>query len=152
MGRDTVLWHYTTLDCFRQIDQDGEIRPATAHVPEDERPIAWFTKNSKWEPTATKGMVLVNGVRRVATLAEMAPLVRIGVVEDRERLHPWVRLEKLANMSSRTARDLERTASRVGSNPGDWWGAFSPIARSSWFAVEVSHDGLIWTALKLGSG
>jgi hypothetical protein len=80
----------------------------------------------------------------------MAPLVCIGVAEDHERLHPWVRLKRLANMSSKTARGLERAALDMQAHPGDWWGAFSPIARGSWRAVEISLDGLKWTALGRG--
>ena len=144
-----MLWHYTTLTHFLDIDRDGEIRLATAFVPQSERPIVWFSKSPNWEPTATK-KVVVQGRLRDATLAEMAPLVRIGVAEDPERLHPWVRLKKLANMSRKTARGLERAALDMQAHPGDWWGAFSPIARGLWRAVEISLDGLRWTALGRG--
>lgn len=48
-----VVWHYTTFSRLTRILLTGEIRPASAGVPEGERPIVWFSRNPVWEETAT---------------------------------------------------------------------------------------------------
>ena len=49
-----TLFHYTTGLKLKQINNSGYIRPSTAHVPPNEKPVAWFSTSPDWEPTATK--------------------------------------------------------------------------------------------------
>src|SRR5262245_34334142 len=99
-----MIWHYTTYDRLLRILGDGMIRPATAHVPEGERPVVWFSFHPFWEPTATKGIV-IGGVTRDATEEEMGGLVRIGV-EEQTAPYRWHQINRLSGMSSGEAKRL----------------------------------------------
>lgn len=46
--------HYTTGEKLRAIINTGQILPSTAHIEPNEKPVAWFSTNPDWEPTATK--------------------------------------------------------------------------------------------------
>ena len=79
-----MAWHYTTADRLQGIQSTGLLLPATAGVPATERPVAWFSLHSRFEPTAAKGLIdATTGQRRTATLAEMLALcgglVRLGM-------------------------------------------------------------------------
>lgn len=69
-----------------RIIMDGVIRPATACIPANERPIVWFSTHPHWEPTATKAIRFGDRTIRKATFEEMARLAggraRIGVASE----------------------------------------------------------------------
>lgn len=143
-----IAWHYTTGECFERIAAAGFLRPATIGLDPGERPIAWFTTNQEWEPTANKG-VMDSGTRRDATKEETRALgrglVRFGI--DEQRLIPWPKLARKSRMNAETMESLERTAKEHGSNPKQWRGVFHGIDLRA-LAVEVMNDGGAWERVK----
>lgn len=133
-----MLWHYTTMNCLSGIIRDGVIRPATAGVPGNERPIVWFSRRPTWEPTATKAIVRSGMIRR-ATLEEMGVLARIGVAPEVASFN-WDQLRRQSGMRSGDARRLERAAIDQASFPGDWYGTFDPVPREKWLVIQTCHD------------
>jgi hypothetical protein len=137
-----LCWHYTALDILKKIYTDGEIRPATAYVPDGERPIVWFSCREDWEPTATKMFK-----HRLTTVEEIIALSgglgRIGVHPETAP-YVWQQLKWLTGMSDGLARRLEKAALKWGSYSMDWRGTFNPVPSRSWIAIEVSRDGMTW--------
>lgn len=148
-----ILWHYTTGGKFVQIVESGEIRPATANVPEGERPITWFSSNQWFEPTAQKALTNEQGhVKRLgmAGTAELGGgLVRIGIAAETAP-HDWRTLRELAGISSKMAQIMYQNAIEQGARPGEWRGTFDTVPREKWIAVEVFHEGK-WTPVPLAS-
>src|SRR5262245_44666416 len=108
-----IKWHYTTGQKFRLIVTDGEILPATAGVPEGERPIVWFSTAPDWETTANKYLLRRDGtiehLDRAKTAELDGGLVRFGVAPETAP-HDWEALKELSGMSSEMAQGLYRVA------------------------------------------
>jgi hypothetical protein len=138
-----LLWHYTVGQWLRLILRDGLIRPATAFLPPDEKPVVWFSRNPDWEPTANKirgnsdGSVVCLDMHGTAELGE--GLARIGVAPQ-VAPYNWHQLKKLAGTKSAMARALEEAAIRQGSSPRDWYGTFDPVPREKWLSIEVRRS------------
>lgn len=143
-GESTLLWHYTTGQCFKDIVDDGFIRPATARTAEVERPIVWFSSNQEWEPTSTKICVPPVGEPWRLSKEELRVsgngLVRFGVNRRMVRLD-WTAMKRLSGMSRDTARELKVIGRRLGSKPEWWYGTFYPVQRSEWIAIDVLDEG-----------
>jgi hypothetical protein len=151
---ETRLWHYTTGENLVQIVTDDAIKPATEHVPKNERPIVWFSLNQWWEPTANKGRRTADGRTVTATMMEMCELggglVRIGVAPETAP-YDWRTLRELSGMSSAMARGLYNAAIKQGARPGEWRGTFESVPQAQWTAVEVLQDGR-WVPLEQAMG
>jgi hypothetical protein len=151
---ETRLWHYTTGENFVQIVEDDAIKPATEHVPKNERPIVWFSLNQRWEQTANKGRRTADGRRVTATMMEMCELggglVRIGVAPETAP-YDWKTLRDLSGMSSAMARGLYNAAIEQGARPGEWRGTFELVPQSQWTAVEVLRDN-VWVPFEEAMG
>lgn len=143
-GENTLLWHYTTWQCFENIVDDGVIRPTTAWIADEERPIVWFSSNQEWEPTSTKIYVPHDGEARRLSKEELRVrgngLVRFGVNRRTARLD-WTAMKRLSGMSRDTARELKVIGRRLGSKPEWWFGSFDPVPRSEWVAIDVLDEG-----------
>ena len=89
-GENTLLWHYTTGHHFKDIVDDGFIRPATSRHTAGERPIVWLSSNQKWEPTSTKIYVAHDGEAWRLSKEELRVsgngLVRFGVTRRTAKL------------------------------------------------------------------
>ena len=72
------IFHFTTGLKLRQIINSGAIKPTTAKIEPHEKPVAWFSTQDHWEPTATK--VPVPGMHgQIETAQAQGGLVRITV-------------------------------------------------------------------------
>jgi hypothetical protein len=142
-------WHYTTGLCYDAIITDGIILPATAYVPEKEKPIVWFSTNADWDPTANKMRATDDGRLTTLTREETAHagggLFRFGGAP-KTAPYDWRALKELSGMSARTARGLYRTAVDSGASPYDWRGTFDPVLREKWLVVERFSQG-VWVSL-----
>jgi hypothetical protein len=70
------IFHYTTGTRLKQIINSGVIRPTTAKIEPHEKPVAWFSTQDQWEPTATK--VPIPGMAgQIATARAQGGLVRV---------------------------------------------------------------------------
>jgi hypothetical protein len=143
------VFHYTTLHCYRLIDADGVIKPATAHVPKNERPAVWFSTNPVWEPTTDKLILLSDGSWRRATTQELIEahegLVRIEVAPA-SAPYSWNEYKIRSGITAKVARGLYRVALAQRSRPGQWFVSFNPVPRDQWLEVELSQ-GAEWRPL-----
>jgi len=116
------------------------IKPATAHVPDGERPIVWFSARQHWEPTASKGKI-INGVRSTMTLREMISkgdgLWRFGVLV--AELQSYHQLKKSAAIAPAMARALERSARECGADPAFWYGSLEAV-KVSGCTIQCLYD------------
>lgn len=144
MAETSIVWHYTTGIHFKDIVRDGVIKPATAVVPDNEKPIVWFSLNPEWEETANKGLCGPKGenisLDRTGTMKHGGGLVRIGVAPETAP-YDWRTLRELSGMHHKMATRLYRAAIEQGARPGEWRGTFEPVPRSKWVAIEVFHEG-----------
>jgi len=72
------IFHYTTGTRLRSIVNSGAIKPATAKIEPHEKPVAWFSTQDQWEPTATK-VPIPDMAGQIATARAQGGLVRIAV-------------------------------------------------------------------------
>ncbi len=136
-----MRWHYTTGQKVGLIFADRYIKPATAGVPRDERPIVWFTTSAAWEETANKGVMSTTGevIRLTREQTELAGgLFRFGVADDFP-LHSFWRITRESKQDPRVTEELIESAVRWGSNPErDWWGTFHRVESAHWKTIELS--------------
>jgi hypothetical protein len=137
------LFHYTTARHIHSIFVDQEIRPATAGVPPNERPVVWFSFRQDWEPTATPlvGNPQV-GFRR-CTLSELESTdtpFRIKV-EPSIAAVDWAAWKRKSGVHPKEARKLKAAAEAQDSNVDDYRMSFEPVAFDSWVSVEFYLDG-----------
>ena len=59
-GCNMPAWHYTTGTKLDLILAGGVLRPTDSYIPDDEKPILWFSSDAFWEPTANKMILQSN--------------------------------------------------------------------------------------------
>jgi hypothetical protein len=132
-----VIFHFTTGLKLRSIINSGCIRPSTAHVPANEKPVAWFSTSPDWEPTATKcpvagkpGQVITakaqNGLVRITVPGSVAP-------------HEIQQLPKIAGTTLQAYTGLILSGLELGANPGAWRFTPTPVPTALFREVEF-HD------------
>lgn len=145
-----VGFHYTTGSKLRSIINSGHILPSTAHIEPAEKPVAWFTTNPEWEPTATKcpipgklGQLITakaqNGLVRITVPASVAP-------------HTFQDLPTIAGTSPAGFMGLLLAGLELGADPSAW--RFSPrpvpaclfrevefydFANDRWLAIDLTE-------------
>ena len=150
-----VVWHYT-YNHIEDILESGVLLPpimchhyethnfVPAHMLYSKEVVAdakllLFSQREDWEPASYRA-VRVGGeefpLRKLDDYARLGwKVFRIGV--ERNLLHPWLKLKRLASMPPEMGRALERVARDLGSNPYDWWGTLKPVPDTKWKAVET---------------
>lgn len=123
-------WHYTIEVRVRSIKKDLHLKPAYQGIPEREIPVLWFSRNPRWEPTASKIAIHRSGQVRLLTTKEMFSelgdqLYRFSYPVD--HLMPWHILKRKARISTKEQRRLIKKAKEQGSNYLDWYGTTEPI-------------------------
>jgi hypothetical protein len=72
------IFHFTTGKKLKQIINSGCIKPTTAKIEPHEKPVAWFSTQERWEPTASKSPI--PGMQgQIETAKAQRGLVRITV-------------------------------------------------------------------------
>lgn len=136
--KQPLAWHYTVGQRLERIRQDGVIRPATAFVPGNERPIVWFTLADCWEETANKNVVGPGGkvisLDRHGTAAAGGGLYRLGL--PLSQLIRWPALAKAAGIRMATRQKLESIARRKGGMPSLWCGSLEAVELGRVVAIE----------------
>ena len=137
------LYHYTTGDRIIGIASAGEIRPAFQEVEPPEIPAVWLSTASDWEHSATKGLI-VDGCRRLATLAEMIDLcgflVRIEIDPEQVTLIDSPNLKQVLRIPNDTYELLVAAGHEMGANPLQWRVVTSPVPVSAFITVEVTTE------------
>lgn len=141
-----LAWHYTTVDRLDSIERAGFILPATANVPQHERPVVWFSLHQHFEPTAAKGLIdSSTGRRRDATLHEMIELcgglVRLGLPP--RALLTGEALRRAARINAQTWRGLAAAGVKSGGNPAQWFGHVGPVSFTDCNLQRMS-SAMVW--------
>lgn len=145
-----MAWHYTTKENFKGICRAGYIHPATAHVPEHERPVVWFSLNPHFEETARKGKIDPE-TRELGrcTLAEMRELcgglVRLGLPA--RSLLTGEALRRKARISSAMWRSLVHHGIKQGADPTEWFGIAGAVELAL-CEVQQMDDAGQWSPME----
>lgn len=144
LKNNELVWHYTTGETFRLIEESGLLLPTAIGIVPPEKPLLWFSEHPIYEPTAIKAL-LKNGVIRNMTLRELykygGGLCRLGY--PRTGLHHDRELREVAFISRQVWRLLVSQGRKQGSNPLHWWGTTEalPISR---LVVEIMDEDMVW--------
>lgn len=129
------LFHYTTVFKLKQILNSGLIRPSTARIEPDEKPVVWCSTSPTWEPTATKcpvpgkpGQLITanaqGGLARIEVPAHCAP-------------HDVRQLHGLACTPISTCVALLYSGLELGSDPATWRFSLDAIPSVLFQSVEL---------------
>ena len=145
-----VIYHYTTGLKLRSIINSGAIKPTTAHIEPNEKPVAWFSTQDQWEPTCTK--VPIPGMAgQIETAKAQGGLVRISVPGT---CAPYVfpQLPLIACTSPQACIGLLLAGLELGSDPGTWRFTPTPVptalfrevefydfASNQWLAIDLAE-------------
>ncbi len=144
------VYHYTTGLRLRSIINSGAIKPTTAKIEPHEKPVAWFSTQDQWEPTATK--VPVPGMQgQIMTAQVEGGLVRITVPRT---CAPYVfqHLPLIAGTKPSVCIGLLLAGLELGSEPNTWRFTPTPVptalfreveffdfANDRWLAVDLAE-------------
>jgi hypothetical protein len=141
-----LVWHYTTGDKFIAICDSGVLLQTSVGLSGKEKPVLWFSKNQKWEPTANKICLSPDGkmipLDQNGTANEGNGLVRFGL-KKKNVLH-WPALIKAARISKTTVQSLEAAGVKQGANPSDWYGSLKSVQVDTCDAIEVMNQNGEW--------
>lgn len=133
------IYHYTTGLKLKQIINSGAIKPSTAHIEPNEKPVAWFSTQDQWEPTATK--VPIPGKQgQLLTAQAQSGLVRITVPGT---CAPYVfpQLPLIAGTKPSVCIGLLLSGLELGSDPGTWRFTPTPVPSALFREVEFYDFG-----------
>ena len=143
-----TLFHFTTGLKLKQIINSGAINPTTAKIEPHEKPVAWFSTQAQWEPTATK--VPVPGMQgQIETAKAQGGLVRITVPGT---CAPYVfqQLPLIAGTKPGVCLGLLVAGLELGSDPDTWRFTPTPVLTALFREVEFfdfAHDQ--WLAVDM---
>ncbi|MEI6257924.1 MAG: hypothetical protein WCQ77_14910 [Planctomycetota bacterium] len=128
------IFHFTTGLKLKQIINSGCIRPTSAKIEPHERPVAWFSTQDQWEPTATK--VPTPGMQgQIETAKAQGGLVRITVPGT---CAPYVfqQLPLIAGTKPSVCIGLLIAGLELGSYPDTWRFTPTPVPTALFREVE----------------
>ena len=143
-----VVHHFTTGEKLKQIINSGHIRPSTAHVPLNEKPVAWFSTQDQWEPTCTK-VSIPGKLGQLMTAKAQGGLVRITVPGT---CAPYVfpQLPLIAGTSPTACIGLLLAGLELGSDPDAWRFTPNPVPTALFREVEFfSFANDRWVAVDM---
>jgi hypothetical protein len=133
-----IAWHYTIGLKLPLIRESGSLRPSTAGIGPDERPVLWFSTAPYWEPTAAK--MIARSMKERLESEDGLPFRRLSMQENTEMgeglyrfglsasaLIRWPEIGKRAGMRAEMRKNLMKTGRQQGADPAQWHGAFSQI-------------------------
>ena len=131
----STLWHYTTCQKLDQILASGEIKPSTACLDVNEKPVVWFSARPTWEPTATKCSV-PGKLGQLITAHAQGGLARIAVSS---HVSPYSieQLHLVARTSLQTCAGLILAGLEMGGDPHDWFFTPDSVPLSLFRAIEL---------------
>jgi hypothetical protein len=137
---NNIIWHYTVGWKLASIFNTRKIFQTIAGVEPPEKPVAWFSKNRIWEPTASKilgyGFGLPKEFLMRANHEECGGLVRIGI-QERHAPYGIQDLQRVAHADRRTVDDLIRSGIRMGANPEHWRFTRKAVSANVWDTIQI---------------
>ena len=128
------IYHYTTGLKLKQIINSGHIRPSTAHVPSNEKPVAWFSTQDQWEPTCTKASI-PGKLGQLMTAKAQGGLVRI-TVPGTCASYVFPQLPLIAGTKTSVCIGLLIAGLELGSCPDTWRFTPTPVPTALFREVE----------------
>lgn len=140
-----LAWHYTLGANLLRILESGYILPADHEdTPVVECPVAWFSLNQRYDPSAAKSLEL-NGAAQPATLQVMRQLgngvYRLGIAP--RTLLGGEALRRQARINKERWRELSKRAESCGAHISDWFGSVDPVAAAD-CVIEVLQEDMQW--------
>lgn len=124
-----TFWHYAPWAYLPKMVKDGFLEPRNAGAP-TELPLLWFSRNQRWEPTATKLIRDPHGQLVKITFLQQAELfgcTRFGIAATDERLVGWEETCSTRGLSSRHKASLEAAGRALGAKPQDWFATTAAV-------------------------
>jgi len=142
------VFHYTTGLKLRSIINSGQIKPTTAKIEPHEKPVAWFSTQDQWEPTATK--VPVPGkLGQLITAKAQNGLVRI-TVPGTCAPYTFPQLPLIAGTKPTVCMGLLLAGLELGSDPDTWRFTPTPVPVTLFREVEFyDFANNMWLAIDL---
>ena len=142
------VFHYSTGLKLRSIINSGAIKPTTAKIEPHEKPVAWFSTQEQWEPTATK-VPTPGKLGQLITAKSQSGLVRITVPGT---CAPYVfqQLPLIAGTKPSVCIGLLIAGLELGSDPDTWRFTPAPVPTALFREVEFfnfAHDR--WVAVDM---
>jgi hypothetical protein len=142
--------HYTTGLKLRSIINSGCIKPTTAKIEPHEKPVAWFSTQEHWEPTATK--IPIPGLAgQLLTARAQNGLVRI-TVPGTSAPYVFQQLPFVAGTKPSVCMGLLLAGLELGSDPSTWRFTPTPVptalfrdvhfydfAKNTWLAIDLAE-------------
>jgi hypothetical protein len=128
------LYHYTTGLKLKQIINSGAIKPTTAKIEPHEKPVAWFSTQDHWEPTATKAPV-PGRQGQIMTAQAQGGLVRI-TVPGTSAPYVFPQLPLIAGTKPSVCIGLLMAGLELGSDAGTWRFTPTPVPTALFREVE----------------
>lgn len=129
------IFHYTTGTKLKQIINSGAIKPSTARIQPHEKPVAWFSTQDQWEPTATK--VPIPGMAgQLTTARAQGGLARI-TVPGTCAPYSFPQLPLIAGTKPSVCIGLLVAGLELGSDPDTWRFTPEPVPVSFFREVEL---------------
>jgi len=128
------VFHYTKGLKLKQIIHSGAIKPTIAKIETHEKPVAWFSTSSQWEPTCTK--VSIPGMQgQIETAKAQGGLVRITVPGT---CAPYIfsQLPLIAGTKPSVCIGLLMAGLELGSDPDTWRFTPTPVSTAMFREVE----------------
>ncbi len=142
------IFHYTTGLKLLSIINSGAIKPTMAKIDSHETPVAWFSTQEQWEPTATK--VPISGMQgQIETAKAQGGLVRI-TVPGTSAPYIFQQLPLIAGTKPSVCIGLLIAGLELGSDPDTWRFTPTPIPSALFREVEFydfAHDR--WVAVDM---
>jgi hypothetical protein len=141
-----ALYHYTTGQKWKLIDADGVIKlcDGPLQMQKKERPVAWFSTNPVYEPSAIKFAADSRGRQTRLTYEQMHQLAdgtyRISI-ELAAAPHNYAAFIVKSGIPLDEARYLAEVGIHWGADPNHWFVSFEPVPRTRWLSVERDDTG-----------
>lgn len=144
------IYHYTTGLKLRSIINSGCIKPTIAKIEPHEKPVAWFSTQDQWEPTATR-VPIPGMLGQIETAKAQGGLVRITVPGT---CAPYVfpQLPLIAGTKPSVCIGLLIAGLELGSEPNTWRFPPTPVptalfreveffdfANNTWLAIDLTE-------------
>jgi hypothetical protein len=139
--KEYLLYHYTVGHYVKPILESGVLKTTNINLLPWEKPVLWFSKNSKFEYTTLKSMrdprsgdsikidfelqhKLWRNVRFVVNCNPKDHKNEYGIKE-------WNEINVISNTPSKMKKSLEKYGKMMGGNQNDWCGTLTEIPISN---------------------